>query len=147
MGLAALANTDTAKGCAGHPALSRELKERPYRLGLIGRPPQALGGAISFDQLPWIHQAVRVPNALELPERADQRFAEHLRQQFRSRLSVAVLAREGSAVRHDQVGRFVDERPVGRNTSRRFKVEVRAGVYATLAEMAVQRATIAKAVQ
>src|SRR4029079_7761906 len=49
--------------------------------------------------------------------------AAHLRQQLAARLAVAVLARDRAAVRHDQVGRLLDERAVLREARHARKVE------------------------
>ena len=63
--------------------------------GLIVRAQtQILIDAVRIDDLAWIHQAVGIPDALELTERVYELWPEHLRQEFRFGLPVAVFARE-----------------------------------------------------
>src|SRR5256885_10740722 len=70
----------------------------------------------------------------------DQVFAEHDRQELRLALSVAVLARDRSAVRNHQVGRVGDEAAVLDDPLARFEIELDTSVHAALPEVAVQRA-------
>ena len=49
---------------------------------------------------------MRIPDGFELPERGDQLLPEHLRQQIRARLPVAVLAGERSVVLDAKIRRL-----------------------------------------
>src|SRR5205085_10524467 len=73
----------------------------------------------------------------------DELLTEHLRQQFRARLAVAVLAGDRPAQAEDEVGGLVDKLAVGLDPLFRLQVEVPARVDASLAEVAVERALVA----
>ncbi len=75
---------------------------------------------------------------LNSPEGFDELRAEHLRKKLRARLPVAVLARERSAVGHDEVRGFVEERPDAGDPLLRLEVEVDARVDASLSEVPVE---------
>src|SRR5687767_9479736 len=78
--LATLPDADTAQRRSCDAALHGQWKERPNRRWLVSGPAQVLGGPVRVHDLAGIHQAIRIPNLLELPERADERVAEHPRQ-------------------------------------------------------------------
>ncbi len=99
--------------------------------------------AVRVDDLARVHLPVGVPDRLELAEGRDELVAEHLRQELRPRLAVAVLARERAAELEDEVGRLVEEAAEGLDPLRRLEVEVPAGVDAALAVVAVERALVA----
>ena len=88
--------------------------------------------------LPGFMRLRRIPDRLELAERGHQLRPEHARQQLGSRLAVAVLAGERTAVTDDQVGRLLDERAEGAQPLGRPEVELGAEVQAAVAEMAVE---------
>ncbi len=110
---------------------------------IVGAQPQVLGRVVGRYHLAGIHLPLRVPQRLELPERADQLLAEHLRQQLRARLPVAMLAGERAVVLHTEVGRLVDVGAVFRDAWCALQVEVVARVNAGLAEVTVQIAGVA----
>ena len=108
---------------------------------------EVLRRLIRIDDLARIHAPVRIEDRLELREPAHERGAEHLRQQRRARLAVAVLAGERTAVAHDEIGGLVDECAVGRDAAPRPEVEIDPRVHAALAEMAVEIAFVAVAIE
>src|SRR4030095_13299456 len=69
--------------------LKREMRGR-LRWAVIGAEAQVLVGSVRIDDLARIHFSLRVPDRLELPERVDQLGTDHLRQELRPRLAVAV---------------------------------------------------------
>ena len=93
---AALAHSHAPHDGALHPPLVLgELEVRRRRPLLeVGAEAEVLGRVVRRHHLAGIHLPLRVPQRLELAERADQVIAEHLRQQRRARLPVAVLAGE-----------------------------------------------------
>ncbi len=107
--------------------------------GVVGAESKVLIGTIGTDDLARIHLPVGVPDGLELFEGMDQLGAEHLLEQPRTRLSVAMLARQGSAVLDDQVGGFLDEAHIIVNAILAHQIEGDAAMHARLAEMTIQR--------
>jgi len=93
--------------------------------------------------LPGVHLPVGFPDRLELAEGLDELLAEHLRQQLGARLPVAVLSGQRAAEAEHEVGRLVEEAPVGLDPVRGLEVEVPARVDAALAVVAVERALVA----
>ena len=81
---------------------------------------------------------------LEFIERLDQFRPEHLGKKFGASLTVAMFAGKRSAVTHHQIGGLVHELPEARNALLALVVEVRAGMHAGVAEVAVERAVIAE---
>ena len=108
----------------------------------MGAQPEVLVDAVRPHDLARVHAVVGIPDRLELGERPHELVAEHLREQLGARLSVAVLARQRTAVRHDEICGGFDERPVAPDALDVGEVEVDARVHATLAEVAVQRAAV-----
>ena len=88
---------------------------RPCRRRLI--PPQvALAQVLDrvvdahrIDQLAGIHAVVRIPQRLELAKRLHQLGPEHLRQERRARLPIAVLAAQRSAELQHHVRRAIEK--------------------------------------
>ena len=141
----AFADTDAAHRGMREAALV--VDEMKMRRGFLGRKvrPEAkiLGDRIRIDDLARIHLSFRVPDALEFAKRLADLCSEHLRQELGFRLSVAVLARERSAVFDDQRGRVVHERAIVRDTFGGQQIERDPGMNTALAEMAVEGAFIA----
>src|SRR6059058_504266 len=102
---AALADADAAEGRVGEVAAVLRIAEldlRSPRL-VVRAEPEVLVDAVWPDDLARVHLPVRVPDRLELFEGVDQVVAEHLREELRPRLAVAVLAREGAAELEDEI--------------------------------------------
>ena len=96
------------------------------------------------DQLAGIHAVVRIPQRLELAEGLHQLRAEHLGQQHRARLPVAVLATERSAEMDDEVGGAFNKLAELSYPLWAREIEVDAHVHAALAVVAIERAAIAE---
>ena len=106
---------------------------------------EVLNGIVNphrIDELAGIHAVVRIPQRLELAEGPHQLRAEHLGQQRRARLAVAVLATERSAKTNDNVGGAVDEFAELLIPFAVEEIEVDAHVHAALAVVAVERAAV-----
>src|ERR1035437_4780955 len=82
----------------------------------------------------------------ELCERLHQLWSEHLWQQRGARLSVAVLAGEGTAVFEDYVGGFIDKLSILCNSFSGLEIEGEAEVHTALAEVPIHRRAIAVAI-
>src|SRR5206468_1808030 len=119
---AAFADADTPNSREREaPMVLWKPEVRHWLRGLIvGAQTQILIDAVRIDDLAWIHQAVGIPDALELTERVHQLWPEHLRQEFRFGLPVAMFARERAAVRDDERARVIHERFVFLDAGRRF---------------------------
>ena len=144
-GRAALADADAADGRVREVAVVArvgELDRRPPRL-VVGAEAEVLVDAVRLDDLARVHLPVGIPDRLELLERADELVAEHLRQELRARLAVAVLARQRAAELEHEVARVLEPAPELRDPGLRDEVEVPAGVDAALAVVAVERALVA----
>src|SRR5690606_24410551 len=102
-----------------------------------GPGPEVLVERVRVDDLARVHAPVGVPRRLELPERLHDLAAEHPRQELAPRLAIAVLARERAAVRDDEVGALLHERPEAGHAFDGLQVEGAAHVDAPLAEVAV----------
>jgi hypothetical protein len=128
-----------------HPALV--LGELEVRVGIPRRVVRAeakvLVRLVGDDQLSGVHLPLRIPESLELAEGVHQLRPEHLLQQRRAGLSIAMLAGERAAVRGHEIGRLVDERPELRDAFLRRQVEIGARVDAAVAEVAVEIAPVA----
>ena len=85
-----------------------------------------------------IEDAGRVPDGLELGERAAQLGAELALQQGAARPSIAMLARERAAVGDDEVRRRVDEALETLRATRPVEAEAHPQVHAALAVVAVR---------
>ena len=109
--LAALADADAALGRVGEAAVVVGELEVRLDLGrVVGRAePEVLARQIRGRPPCAGSSCCRVPDRLELAEGPDQLGPEHLGQERRLRLAVAVLARDRAAVADDQVGRLVQE--------------------------------------
>ena len=131
--------TQRREACKSEPSSSaKEYARGPQVAGLAqGRVADVGVERVGVDHLARVHQAVRVPQGLELPEGPHQLGAEHLLQQLAAALAVTVLAREGTSHGDDEVGGGVDVTAVVAQPVRARKVEVVAGVDAALAEMPV----------
>src|SRR5207249_10312959 len=123
---AAFADADTSNSRKREaPVVLWKTEVRHWLRGLIvSAQTQILIDAVRIDDLAWIHQAVRIPDALELTERVYELWPEHLRQEFRFGLAVAVFARERAAVRDDERARVIHERLVFLDAGSRFEIEV-----------------------
>ena len=149
VGRAALADADTADGRVREVAVVARVAEldlRPPRL-VVGAEAEVLVDAVRPDDLARVHLPVGVPDRLELLEGADEVVAEHLRQELRARLAVAVLARQRAAELEHEVARVLEPAPELRDPGLRDQVEVPAGVDAALAVVAVERALVAVALR
>ena len=71
--------------------LEREVGLQPRRR-VVRSEPKVVRDPIGVDDLARVHLPVGIPDGLELAERVDQLGPEHLREQLRARLAVAVLA-------------------------------------------------------
>src|SRR5581483_585342 len=94
------------------------------------------------DDLSGVELPVGVPERLELAEALDELVAEHLREELRTRLAVAVLAGERASERQHEVGCVLQEGAPPRDPRRAREVEVPARVHAALPEVAVERAPV-----
>src|SRR5437588_3578826 len=103
IGTAAFADPDATLHLGGEPAARRPRAN-----------PEILVEAARVDDLAGVHAAVGVPDGLELAEGRHEVVAEHLRQQLGPLLAVAVLARQRTPGRHDEVGCRLQEPPVRR---------------------------------
>ena len=112
-----------------------------------GAQPEVFVGPVGIDDLVGVHAPGRVPDGLELTERLHELGAEHLGEELRPGLPVAVLAGEGPAVGDHEVGGVGQEGPEGGHPLGREQVEVHAGVHAPLAEVPVEHAPVAVAVK
>src|SRR5438045_8527298 len=143
--MAALADADAARGRVGEAAVVRAVREALLHLRrvVVGPEPQVVGDRVRVDDLAGVHLPVRVEDRLELAEGADELVAEHLRQELRARLAVAVLAGERAAELEHEVARVLEPAPELRDAGLRNEVEVPAGVDAALAVVAVERGLVA----
>src|SRR5205814_9909971 len=112
------------------------------RRPVVDAEPEIRRDRVRLDHLARVHLPVRVPDRLELAEALDELVAEHLRQELRARLPVAVLSGERASEREDEIGRIGEETaPLGDSLSAR-EVEVPARVDAALAVVAVESAAV-----
>ena len=147
--LAALAQADAPEHRPLEGSLvvrKRELRRGPLRR-VVGAEPEVLGRQIGVDDLARVHLAVRIPDRLELAERAHDLVAEHLRQQRAARLAVAVLARQRPAVGDDEVGGAIDELAVLADALLGFEIPIDPHVNAAVAEVTVERRVVVVLVQ
>src|SRR5258708_2037138 len=91
---AALSHANAAKSGIGEIAVVvRKMKMRFRQPGsVIGAEPQVFIDLVRLDQFARIHLPVGVPGRLELSEGLHELGPEHFRQQFRSGLTVTMLA-------------------------------------------------------
>ena len=142
--LAALAHPDAAQRGLGEGAAvigELEVCGRVERVE-VGAKPQVFGRLVRVDQLVGIQLVPRIPDRLELAEPFHQLRTEHLGQQRAARLPVAVLARDRSAVMHDEVRRAVHELAVLPDARLAPQVEADLHVDAPVAEVAVVRSLV-----
>src|SRR5688500_11750143 len=109
---------------------------------IISAEAQIFRWLIGVDQFVRVHPICRVPRSFELAERAHEIVAEHFRQQRAARLSVAMLARQRSAVAENEIGPAIDELRVPPDTVLALEVEAHLHVNAAVTEMAVERRLI-----
>src|SRR5271157_273548 len=102
---------------------------------------------VCIDNLAGIHLPVRIPNALEFPERAHDLLAKHDGQQFAARLAISMFSGERAAIVGHEFGRLLDERSVVRDPLLAGQVEGDAAMDAALAEMSIKRAIESMLVQ
>src|SRR5690348_16165816 len=105
---------------------------------VIGAKPQVVVQTMRIDHLSGIHLPIWIPNGLVFAERLNDFMAEHLRQQLRARLYIAVFTGERASITHDQVGSFFRKSAIGRNALRGEQVEGNAAVNAAHSEVAIQ---------
>ena len=130
-GIAAGADADAALGGAeeGAVVLGEGEVSLPPNLSAVGGHAGQIGwgtavvrrvaeilrrvvNARRVGELAGVHAVVRIPEHLEFAEGLDEFGAEHLGQQRRAGLAVAVLAGERAAEGDDYVGGAIDELPV-----------------------------------
>ena len=109
---------------------------------IVRSQPKILAGQVRVHHLVRVHRIAGIPDRLELAEGANQLGTEHLGQERRLGLAVAVLARDRTAIRDDQVSSLVQELAEVLDPFDRLQIEVDPGVDATLAEVAVKRAAV-----
>ena len=97
---------------------------------------------IRLDDLARVHPVERVEDRLQLAHRLHQLRAEHLHEELGTCLSVAVLARERSAVRDDEVRRVAHEATELLDAARRVQIEGHPTVDQPHAEVPVQGGVI-----
>ncbi len=143
--LAALAHADAALGGVREAAVVvGELEVRLHLDRVIARPhAQVLAGQRRVDDPVRVHLVLRVPDRLELAEGVHQLGPEHLRQERRLGLPVAVLARDRPAVPADHVGRLIQVRAEMPDALDRLQIEVDPRVDTPLAEVSIQGAVVA----
>ena len=90
-----------------------------------------------------VHRIAGIPDRLELAEGTNQIRTEHLGQECRLGLAVAVFARDRTSIRDDQVSSLVQEFAVVLDPCDRLQIKVDSGMDAALAEVAVKRAAVA----
>ena len=140
----ALADADAAKRRVLEAAvvlLVGEVRLQPRRC--VVRPePKVLGDRVRIDDLARVHLPVGIPDRLELAEGVDQFRPEHLREELRARLAVAVLARERATKLEHEIRCLVEEGAELADARDAREVEVPARVHAALAVVAVQGAVV-----
>src|SRR5204863_2431061 len=143
----ALADADTPRRGEREAAAVVGKGEMGERLRRLVRRAEAeiVVNPVRIDDFARIHLSVGIPDALELPKRVHQFGTEHLRQELRPGLTVAVLARERTADRQNQIRRLYHERLVLVNTRPGFEVEIDSRVHAPLAEESIQGSRISVA--
>ena len=105
----------------------------------VCRGVQVFVDAVRIDDFSWIHFPVRIPNGFEFPEGFNQLASEHLVEKFGFRLTIAVLARNGSAVAGHEVSGLLHKRPPLANSKLTHEIKIHSAVNAALSEMPVQR--------
>src|SRR5207302_9390629 len=134
------ADTDAAQDRVRHLAAiggkSKMRRLSPRRV--IGGEAEVLVDVVGLDDLSRVHLPFGILDRFEFAERLHQLGAEHLRQQVRARLTVAMLARERAAIRENQVGRFIEKRTKLPDPFGALKVEVVSRMNATLSEVAIE---------
>ena len=144
----ALPDPDAAeRRVAERPVIVGEVKEglRPW-WRVVGPEPEIGQDRRRPDELAGVHPARRVPEILQLLERADDLLAEHHRQQLAARLAVAVLARERAAHADDEIGGFVHVAPERLQPGLGHEIEIDPAMEHALAEVAIHVGRVAVAV-
>src|SRR5450755_14205 len=90
--------------------------------------------AIRIDELARIHLPIGIPQRFELAESLHQFRSKHLRQKFAARLPVSMLARDGAAVAHHEVGGLLHELAKFADAFSRFEIVIHARMYAGMTE-------------
>jgi len=93
---------------------------------VVGAEPEVLRRQVGVDDLVRVQFAIRVPDRLELAERAHELGSEHFGQKRATRLTVAVLPRQRAAVRDDQIRGATHELTVLAYASFGFEIEIDA---------------------
>src|ERR671936_480951 len=104
--------------------------------------PQVLVQPVSIHDLARIHLASWIPDRLEFAKRLHQLRTEHLRQQLRVDLPIAMPPKKCPAILHDEVGcRFEECTEIG-NPRGRPQIVVDPDVETALTEMTEESATV-----
>src|SRR5271166_1756230 len=106
---------------------------------------QILIQLVGLNDLAGIHFPLRIPERFELPESLHQLRTKHFRQQFRARLTVAMLARERPAEADDQIGGLFCKLAIVGDAFFGLQIEVDPHVYAGVPKVSVEGATVAVA--
>ena len=109
--LSARSEPDAAERCLGKRTIVVGKFKMRFRFqwSIVRPQPQILSRQVSVDNFVRIQLVIRIPRGLELAESSDQLGAEHLRKQRGSRLAVAMLAGERTAITNHQVSCPLDE--------------------------------------
>ena len=105
---------------------------------------ESAGAVDGLDDLVGIHAVARIPQRFEFAEGRHEVGAKHFGEERAAGLAVAMLAGERAAVGENDVGGAFDEEAKFADARFGFEVEVDARVDAALAEVAVERAAVAK---
>ena len=154
VGLEACTDADTAGGGALERALVAEENEMGFKVGVVMRTLAGLAGGVAqvldgiinanrIGELAGIHAVVGIPDGLELAEGLDKLGAEHFGQKRSAGLAIAMLARERTAERKDEVGGAIEELAEFAQALVGVEVEVDAEMGAALPIVAVKRAVVA----
>src|SRR5258708_7178025 len=137
---AALAYTHATQSGLGKAAVVSQKFEVSFGFpgGVGSAEAKVLIEFVGLDQLAGIHLPVGVPGGLKLAEGLHQLRAEHFGKQLATGLAVAVLAGEGAALAHDEVGGLLHKLTELGDAVLRSQIEVDAGVDAAVAEVAVE---------
>src|SRR5947209_18512837 len=93
---------------------------------------QVLIYAIWVYNLTWVHLPFRIPDRFEIAKRVDDLRTEHAREQFTSRLTIAVFARKRTFIADHQIGRLFEKMTPVLDAVRSSQVEREPGVHASL---------------
>src|ERR1700732_1160277 len=112
---------------------------------VVGAQTQVLIQLIRLNYLARIHFPIWIPQGFELTESLDQFRAKHFRQQFGTRLPVAVFAGERAAITDDQISGFFYKLAVVGDAGFGLQIEIDSHVYTGVSEMSVEGTAVAVA--